>query len=152
MSVSIATITKVFLKSSPEYLTRLRTIVGCLADGVGMDTQETEDAKLAMTEVCVNAIRHGSPRGIEDTISVEFTSVGDTISADVTDCGGGIDYELPLNSSIIAGLGTQLINKLTDNVCLTNQTSGLTVSLMKRAKNTPCFENAVDDPIVLHRN
>lgn len=152
MSVGICTVTKVFLKSSPEYLPRLRTIVGCLADGVGMDEQEADDAKLAVTEVCVNAIRHGSPRGIEDSVSIEFTALGDTITANVTDCGGGIEYEASSDHSILAGLGTQLIHKLTDSVCLTDNTSGLTVSLIKRAKNTPCLENAIADPVGLHRN
>ncbi len=67
-----AALTKVSLKSCPYYLPRVRKIVGCLAEGIGMDEREIDEARLALSEACANAIRHGSPRGGEDNVRITF--------------------------------------------------------------------------------
>lgn len=149
--MGVGSVTKVFLKSSPEYLPRLRTIVACLAEGVGMDHQEVEDTKLALTEVCSNAMRYGSPGGIEDTVSVELTALGNTITADVTDNGAEADSKA-IVSHLDIGLGMKLIQSLTDTVRFTDRNNGLTVSLTKRAKNASYFESALEEPVGLRRN
>ena len=41
-------LTKVSLRSCPDYLPRVRKIMSCLAEGVGMDQQEIDEANLRL--------------------------------------------------------------------------------------------------------
>ena len=135
MSVGVDTITKVSLKSDPEYLPRVRKILACLADSVGMDQQETNDVALALSEVCTNAIRHGSPHGSEDQVFITLTTSDRTLTADVTDCGNPIQHS-PDPYKNTTGLGIRLIRMLTDSVQFINHATGNTVRLIKRAKSS----------------
>ena len=129
MSVTEATVTRVTLRSCPDYLPRIRRITACLADSVGMDRQEIEDAALVLNEACVNAIRHGSPNGADDRVSITFKASRDTIVADVTDGGGPHQAA----EKIGEGLGIRLMRLLSDRMELISGSDGLTVRLTKRA-------------------
>jgi len=130
MSSPVTSETRVCLKSSPEYLPRLRKIVACLADSVGMDEQEMDEVKLVLTEACVNAIRHGSPNGDIDNVLVTFQASGHILTADVTDSGSSDSSAEPA-----AGLGVRIMRKLTDSLEFIRHHAGLTVRLTKRAKS-----------------
>ena len=129
MSVSSDIVTKVSLESCPDYLPRVRRIAACLADSVGMDRQEADDTTLVLTEACVNAIRHGSPNGARDRVSIDFKSSGRTMVADVTDRGRPA-RKIEETSD---GFGLRLMRVLTDRVEFIKHKSGLTVRLTKRA-------------------
>ena len=129
MSVSADVVTKVSLASCPEYLTRVRRIAACLANSVGMGRQEADDTALVLTEACANAIRHGSPNGANDRVSIIFKSSGRTIVADVTDCGRP-KHKIKETGN---GFGLRLMRVLTDNMQFVKHKSGLTVRLTKRA-------------------
>ena len=133
MSVGLDTITKVSLKSDPEYLPRVRRIMACLADSVGMDQQETQDAALALSEVCTNAIRHGSPHGSDDQVFITLMASNGTLTADVTDCGASSNISVE-SSKDSSGLGIRLVQMLTDSVQFISHTTGNTVRLIKKAK------------------
>jgi serine/threonine-protein kinase RsbW len=126
--------------------------MSCLAEGVGMDDQEIDEAKLALTEACANAIRHGSPRGAQDQVLVTFRAAGRTLRADVTDMGLGIT---PSADSDIAssGLGTRLMLMLADKVQFIKHRTGMTVRLTKRAKGLRSTRRITPDSAMdLHRN
>jgi len=131
------TITEVSMPSNPNYLGRLRRIIGCLADCAGMDAKEVHDAKLALTEACANAIRHGSPRGEHDRVTVRFSSALGTVVAEVSDHGEGFDPAAltARHSSELGGLGIPLMEALTDEVEFLRNGGGMTVRLVKRAKS-----------------
>lgn len=137
MQHSAATITEVCIPSNPNYLARLRRIVGCLADYAGMDTKEVHDAKLAVSEACANAIRHGSPRGEEDKINVKFSFSGGTVVTEITDPGDGFDpTNLPERAATQpGGYGLSLMKSLTDEVEFLKDGHGMTVRLVKTAKS-----------------
>ena len=128
--MSTDTVIRVSIQSSPDYLPGVRRIASCLADGVGMDRQEADDTTLVLTEACVNAIRHGSPRGVEDRVSITFVSSERAIVADVTDSGGRTG--LPRTAGQ-GGFGMRLMSLLADSVEFIKHTKGLTVRLTKRA-------------------
>jgi serine/threonine-protein kinase RsbW len=132
MSISFDCETRVSLKSSVDYLPRIRRIVACIADSVGMDQQETDEAKLVLTEACVNAIRHGSPQGTQNSVIITLRASESTITADVTDCGGQADMP---DEVVEEGFGVRLMRKLADKVQFIKHKTGLTVRLTKRAKN-----------------
>ena len=140
--MSTDTVTRVSLQSSPDYLPRVRRIAACLADGVGMDRQEADDTTLVLTEACVNAIRHGSPRGVEDRVSITFVSSKRAIVADVTDNGGRTG--LPRTSGRKGGFGIRLMSLLADSVEFIKHATGLTVRLTKRAGRSRAAHRAAD--------
>ncbi|MBI2843632.1 MAG: ATP-binding protein [Armatimonadetes bacterium] len=125
------------MPSNPDYLSRLRRIVGRLADSAGMSAKEKYDTKLAITEACANAIRHGSPQGIEDRVSVRFSTISGAVVAEVTDRGGGFDptglHSRPTTEP--GGLGIPLMRAMTDGVEFLKNGSGMTVRLIKRANS-----------------
>lgn len=130
MSATENTVTRISLRSCTDYLPRIRRIAACLADSVGMGPQETADTALVLNEACVNAIRHGSPNGADDCISITFKTSQDAIVADVADAGG----PNPRIDRLGEGLGMRLMRMLTDQVQLISGTNGLTVRLTKRAR------------------
>lgn len=82
MPVNVDVVTKVSIKSNPEYLTRISRIVSCLADSVGMDNEETRNAALVLNGACINAMNCGSAG---DSVSIDLVTYGHTIMMNVTD-------------------------------------------------------------------
>lgn len=130
-------VTEVSIKSNPDYLSRLRRIIGCLADCAGMDAKEVHDAKLAVTEACANAIRHGSPQGLEDKVSIKISQMAGTVITEVTDHGSGFnpDEIRPRPIAQPGGLGIPLMKALTDEIEFLKNGKGMTVRLVKRARS-----------------
>ncbi|MCE5197916.1 MAG: ATP-binding protein [Armatimonadota bacterium] len=145
MSIGVDSITTVSVKSCPDYLSHLRLIMSCVADSVGMDQQEADEARLAVTEACVNAIKHGSPRGSDDVVMITLKTSEGTITVDVTD-NGCLDEDQVEKSR---GLGVGLMKKLADSVQFVKHKTGLTVRLTKRAKNA---DRVVASPSQMSRN
>jgi serine/threonine-protein kinase RsbW len=136
MPEATGTVTEIFIPSDPNYLSRLRTIVGRLATCAGMDLREVHEAKLAVSEACANAIRHGSPLGQDDRISIKLHFGSNTVVAEITDRGTGFDpstYRPELRTTP-GGYGIPLMKALTDQVEFEKNGKGMTVRLVKRAK------------------
>ena len=133
MSMGSDTVTRVSLKSCPDYLPRVRRIVACLPDSVGMDDQESNETALVLTEACVNAMRHGSPRGADDNVSIILRATSHAIIADVTDSGGSSVRPEEVNRNE-DGLGVRLMRMLSDSVQFLKHKTGLTVRLTKSAR------------------
>lgn len=127
-------VTVISIQSNPDYLTRLRKIVGCFATSAGMDTKEVQDAKLAVTEACTNAIRHGSPAGLSDQITVKLSSNKGKVVAEISDQGHGFDTSAVLAGPLVETGGLGIMRSLTDEVEFRSNPDGTTVRLVKRAK------------------
>jgi len=118
--------------SGPEHLGRVRLIAACFAENVGMDRGETEDVALAVTEACVNAIRHGS-NGHPTNVVVSFQALDRALTAEVTDFGGA--SAIPgAPEGPRPGYGLKLMRELCDCVEYALGTKGLTLRLTKHAK------------------
>jgi hypothetical protein len=89
MSVNVDVVTKVSIKSNPEYLARVSRIISCLADSVGMDNEETRNAALALNGACVNAMNCGPT---SDSVSIDLVTSGHTILMDVADSTGSNSF------------------------------------------------------------
>ena len=129
-------ITEVSIRSNPEYLERIRKVIDCLSDHAGMDSRECYDTKLAITEACANAIRHGSPNHLSDRVTIRLSSTSGTLVAEVTDLGDGFDPGGTLKSELLepGGFGIPLMKALTDEVEFVKNGGGTTVRLVKRAR------------------
>lgn len=135
MTLGVSRVTTISLISSPDYLPLVRLIATCIAEGNGFTRDEASDAALALNEACTNAIRHGSPEGIQNRVTINIESDGGSFCAEVADCGG------PASGTGISesgGLGMCIMRGLTDEVRFEQRTTGLAVTLTKRHRETDC--------------
>lgn len=79
------TVVEVSLKNHPEYLARIRTIAACLADSAGLDRRESDDAAVALTEACAEAMRNRSADAEGEALGVSFEVGSDSFVAEISD-------------------------------------------------------------------
>lgn len=137
MTASSDRITEISVASSPDYLPRLRKVIACIAASAGMDSQEIQDTKLALNEACANAIRHGSPEGENNIIQIRLRRIDRSVITEVTDEGSGFDpTQLPMRDpNRPGGLGIPLMRALSDSVEFSKNGHGMTVRMVKQARN-----------------
>jgi len=120
----------------PDHLAWLRTIARCCAESVGMDSQQTDDVALAVTEACSNAIKHGSPNDVNDHLIVSLQAMDGSLNAEVSDFGG--DSSIPGSTEgPEPGFGLRLIKRICDDVSYAKTATGLTLRLTKHACVAP---------------
>ncbi len=118
----------------PEALSTGRTSVCELVEPLGLAEPAMFDFRVAIGEALANAIRHGSPGGGGDIVSVTVTAFPDRVAVEVRDRGVGFDGEAadagdPYASS---GRGVMFMRALTDAVEFRRLDDGGTaVSLVK---------------------
>ena len=135
-----ATELSITIDSRPDHLSRLRKVIGCLAAKAGMTSDEIQDTKLAVTEACANAIRHGSPDGEDSTVQIKLVADSSGMLAEVSDQGWGFDIDslvIPAPAERAGGLGIPLMRALSDRVEFLRTTEGMTVRLFKRVRTRP---------------
>jgi anti-sigma regulatory factor (Ser/Thr protein kinase) len=99
------------LPARPENIAVVRSVLGALAESLGLPRAVTEDMQLAVTEACSNVVRHA----YEDngTIDLVIRPRGEAIEVVVADEGRGIG---PSPDTSGPGLGLPLIAALTDSL------------------------------------
>jgi serine/threonine-protein kinase RsbW len=118
-------------------LHQTRLFVDAIARQAGLDEADRAAFELAITEVVSNAIRHGSPRGPQDRVTVRIRDEESRIVATICDAGVGFVPEritLPDPHTFADhGRGLYLIHALVDEVEYTRG-DGTTVRLVKKKK------------------
>lgn len=98
--------------------------------------EEVEALKVALSEACSNAIRHGSPLGRANRIRVECWLEDDQLIIEVEDEGGQLPGELVKRGRSsdwrTSGRGLHLIREFTDSVEFLPRHPGLLVRMAKR--------------------
>jgi serine/threonine-protein kinase RsbW len=76
------------------------------------------DIKVAVGEALANAIRHGSPRGSDDSVNVDVRAFEDRVDVVVSDSGCGFDGAAPAREDVYApsGRGVLFMRALMDAV------------------------------------
>lgn len=93
------------------------------------------DLKVAVGEALANAVRHGSPGGGGDVVSVEVSAFADRVEVRVSDSGGGFDGDASCDEDVYAsgGRGVMFMRALMDRVEFNPcDGGGTTVRLVKR--------------------
>lgn len=107
-------------------LFRLRSLVGEVAQGVGLDSERTADLLLVTSELSTNAIRHGEGAGVLDV-----WSQGAEIICQVSDGGEITDplagRRVPVLMATSGGRGLWMVNQLCDLVEVRTGAHGTTV-------------------------
>lgn len=103
--------------AKPEYLLVARLAVSGAVRGVALGQREIADVKLAVTEACSNAIRHGYAQGAPGEIELEVLLERDRVHLVVEDHGTGIALPVPeVAPSERGGMGLPLMRALVDHL------------------------------------
>jgi len=122
------------LPASAATLAQIRSDVCDVLAPLGIPESTMFDIRVAVGEALANAIRHGSPGGVSDTISIEITAYTDRVSVRVTDSGSGFDGATCKSDDLYAssGRGVIFMRALMDTVEFASCSDGGTaVTLVK---------------------
>lgn len=133
-AVDIECGTSVSVNGCSDYLPRVRKIVACMADSVGMNTQESATAEMILSELCSDAGAQGSGQAFSFTL----TALDDGIVADLPvrdDIAPHEECIVPYSS-----VCDRLRRLLADGVQFVRHHTGFRVKLTKRASEAKRVE------------
>jgi len=120
-------------------LARMRADVCELLKPLEITESTSFDIRVAVGEALSNAIRHGSPRGEDDAVSVTVAAYDDRVVLVVQDSGAGFDGESSSNEDPYAssGRGVMFMRALMDHVEFSQLPDGGTaVTLVRHLAKT----------------
>jgi serine/threonine-protein kinase RsbW len=111
------------LPAAPEGVPRARAAVTDLCERLGLDYEQADDIRLAVTEACTNCVLHSQADGADNATFVLDASVehGELVVV-VRDFGGGL-LRAPVGSGGL-GLGMQLIEQLSESSQVSSRPGG----------------------------
>jgi len=120
-----------------RHLSEVRRTLERLARLARLSQPELNDLLTAVDEAVANAIRHGSPRGSENTVWVVCRVEENALVVSVRDEGRG--FPVPSNPEMpspeaMRGRGLPLMCALSDRVEIARQNGGTQITLQKRAR------------------
>lgn len=124
----------VALPAESASLSAIRNAVCSMLAPMGIPEASMFDIRVAVGEAVSNAIRHGSPGGESDVVTVEVVAYEDRVVLIVRDTGAGYDGETSGSSDVYAtsGRGVLFMRALMDRVEFDRMPDGGTaVTLVK---------------------
>lgn len=124
------------LPGIPEFVSVARLTLSGIANKMGFTVDAIEDLKVAVSEACTNAMKHGC-RIAQDSYNVDYIVNGDRLIIDVCDKGIGFDFEAleapDFDNPKENGLGLYIIKTLMDEVEVKSlENSGTIVRMIKQ--------------------
>jgi serine/threonine-protein kinase RsbW len=112
-----------------EHMSRVRTRVCELAAPLGLHETALFDLRVAVGEALANAVRHGSPGGEHDEVTVTVSAYADRVTVAVQDTGHGFDGDSESGVDVYAsgGRGVLFMRALMDHVEFVRADDGGTV-------------------------
>jgi anti-sigma regulatory factor (Ser/Thr protein kinase) len=120
------TATRLHFRAEMAALSRLETMLGVLASRLQFPPETTESLRAAVLEAAANAVRHGSPGGSRDHVSVFFHRLPGELVVEVQDRGRGI----PRGAE---GEGIRMMRRLVDELEFLPNPEGLLTRLSLQA-------------------
>ena len=117
------TCVSLMLRSRPETLRLVRTMLSGFADAVSLDPELLDDLKTAVSEACNNVVLHAYGEADDGALEVSVRVDEDYLVVEVRDDGVGID-ELRLLDDAEVGLGIPVIRALAARTHLRRRESG----------------------------
>lgn len=126
------------LPNAPEFVSVARLALSGVADRMGFDVDDIEDLKVAVSEACTNALKHGS-KDEAGKYFVHYTIKEKKLIIEVCDDGKGIDVENiktpDFDHPKESGLGLYIIQTLMDEVEITNrENNGASIRMIKNIR------------------
>ncbi|MDX6538554.1 MAG: serine/threonine-protein kinase RsbW [Gaiellales bacterium] len=118
------------LPAAPEGVPQARAAVTELCERLGVEADQADGIRLAVTEACTNCVLHSHPDGDGDATFVLDAHVDDgALVIVVRDFGGGL-LRAPVGSGGL-GLGMHLIEQLSESSQVSSRPGGGTRVLMR---------------------
>ncbi|MBI3946457.1 MAG: ATP-binding protein [Armatimonadetes bacterium] len=128
---------QIHIPSHERHLPDVRRLIERVSIPTWLTAEDVADLKLAATEACLNAIRHGSPEGRDGTVAVVVRPRLEEVVVEVCDEGPGFDPKWVRRSPFPAGengRGVKLIDSLVDRAEYRRTGTGQRVRLTKRSR------------------
>lgn len=128
----------ILLPAQAESLAEVRTAVCDLLATVELSEPSLFDVKVAVGEALANAVRHGSPGGVDDQVRIDVAAFDDRVEIQVRDRGHGFEQAPPESAGdnlfASGGRGVLFMKALMDRVDFARDaaTGGTVVTLVKR--------------------
>ena len=123
---------KMEITSNPEYVGIIRLTTSGIASKIGFSIDDIEDMKVAVSEACTNAIKHGN----DDVFYITFNILTNGIIIEIEDKGKGYDIKSvqqpDLNNPKENGLGLFIIQALMDDVSVESKDGQGTIIKMTK--------------------
>ena len=107
---------KMEISANPEYVSIIRLTTSGIANKVGFCLDDIEDLKVAISEACMNAIKHS----LEDRFTIIYTMIEKGLTIEIIDNGKGYNTkevsEPDLDNLKESGMGLFIIESLMDEV------------------------------------
>jgi anti-sigma regulatory factor (Ser/Thr protein kinase)/anti-anti-sigma regulatory factor len=120
------TATRLHLRAELSILSRLEILLRALTSKMHFPPETAEALRASVLEAAANGIRHGSPNGPHDPISLIFHRLPGELVVEVQDAGRGIP-------SGVEGAGIRMMRRLMDEVEFLPNPGGLLTRLSLRA-------------------
>jgi len=124
------------LKSRPNGLGVARGATFAACSYTPLTPQDSHDFVLAVNEAVTNAIRHGSPDGPNDFLTLRCKIATGAIRVSVIDHGagigrGGFAIGEGVDDARACGLGLPIMRRLSDGIKIRSSSRGTTVTMAK---------------------
>ncbi len=130
------TVIELEIPAKPRYVGVVRLIASSLARMQDFREEAIDDLKIAISELCTNAIIHTSNKGGLSPVVVRYITGDDFIQVEVQDNGPGFDAacvgRLRENGLVEKGYGIPLIKSLVDEFfCDSDPATGTRIRITK---------------------
>jgi anti-sigma regulatory factor (Ser/Thr protein kinase) len=125
---------EVCLAARPENVALARLALAGVAAMSEATVEEVADLKLAVSELCTNAVVHAYEDG-DGYVLLRFTTAGDTLTVEVADAGTGFVELVDASSAARAeggGLGLVIARAIADELSVESGKDGSRIVLSKR--------------------
>lgn len=123
---------KMEMNANPDYVGIIRLTTSGIANKIGFSVDDIEDLKVAVSEACTNAIKHGN----DDAFYITFNILTNGIIIEIEDKGKGYDIKSvqqpDLNNPKENGLGLFIIQALMDDVSVESKDGQGTIIKMTK--------------------
>lgn len=110
------------------------------ATKMGASSEKADKARLAVMEICLNAIEHGSGNDPAKVVSIDLFEHNDTLIIEISDTGKKftpvIPTEFPPSQPNRRGFGIFMVYKLVDELAFPPCDQGTLVRMTIKAENT----------------
>lgn len=131
-----ARVVELTFPAQSRYLVLARLSLAGIAAVAHLDVEQVADLKLAVTEVCANAVQHAYPDDSNGDVRLRITVEQGAVAFEVSDDGRGIDQsrltDWDAKSLVERGMGLSIVRSVVDELEIDSPTTGGTVVRFKK--------------------
>jgi serine/threonine-protein kinase RsbW len=123
------------ISARPENVALARLALAGVASVAGASHEETADLKLAVSEICTNAVLHAYGGATDGGVVLRYSVAGDVLTVEVSDSGAGFDPKNgtePVSTPRDGTLGLSIARAVTDEFAIESNGGGTRVVFSKR--------------------